>query len=150
MINVTTLNISCENNGQKISYWYFYKTVSFDNTFNTSITGLLPNTTYTCCVLAVTSYGESEPVCQNITTTSLNTTTSELNITYYNLEQYLSTSIVYVCYLHMTVFTEGVYCSQITNRYDNNNYHIAVIITQSTNTISDIIMHNSIIFNLFT
>ena len=82
MINVTTLNISCENNGQKISYWYFYKTVSFDNTFNTSITGLLPNTTYTCCVLAVTSYGESEPVCQNIITTSLNTTTSELIITY--------------------------------------------------------------------
>ena len=34
---------------------------------NTSFTGLLPNTTYTCCVLAVTSYGESEqPVCQNI------------------------------------------------------------------------------------
>ena len=36
---------------------------------NTSFTGLLPNTTYTCCVLAVTSYGESErPVCQNIST----------------------------------------------------------------------------------
>ena len=31
----------------------------------TSITGLLPNTTYTCCVLAVTSYGKSEPVCQS-------------------------------------------------------------------------------------
>ena len=42
-----------------------------DNTFNMSITGLLPNTTYTCCVLAVTSYGESEPVCQNITTTNV-------------------------------------------------------------------------------
>ena len=133
------------------SYCYS-KTVLYNdnNTVNTSIIGLSPNTTYTCCVLAVTSYGESEPLCQNITTTSLNTTTSELNITYYNLEQYLSTSIVYVCYLHMTVFTEGVYCSHITNRYDNNNYHIVVIITQSTNTISDIIMHNSIIFNLFT
>ena len=32
------------------------------------IHGLLPNTTYTCCVLAVTSYEESEPVCQNIIT----------------------------------------------------------------------------------
>ena len=39
-----------------------------NNTVNTSITGLLPNTRYTCCVLAVTSYGESEPVCQNVTT----------------------------------------------------------------------------------
>ena len=38
---------------------------------NTSITGLLPNTTYICCVSAVTSYGESEPVCQNITTTNV-------------------------------------------------------------------------------
>ena len=41
-----------------------------NNTVNTSITDLLPNTTYTCCVLAVTSYGESEPVCQNITITN--------------------------------------------------------------------------------
>ena len=31
-----------------------------NNTVNTSITGLLSNTTYTCCVLAVISYGESE------------------------------------------------------------------------------------------
>ena len=37
------------------------------NTVNTSITGLLPDTTYTCCVLAVTSYGESESVCKSIT-----------------------------------------------------------------------------------
>ena len=45
--------------------------VIYDNsTVNTSITGLLPNTTYTCCVLAVTSYRESKPVCQNITTTN--------------------------------------------------------------------------------
>ena len=29
------------------------------------------NTTYACCVLAVPSYGESEPVCQNITTTNV-------------------------------------------------------------------------------
>ena len=52
---------------QRIRY---SKTVLYNdnNTVNTSITGLLPNTTYTCCVLAVTSYGESEPVCQNITT----------------------------------------------------------------------------------
>ena len=32
---------------------------------------LLPNTTYICCVLAVTSYGESELVCQNITTANV-------------------------------------------------------------------------------
>ena len=56
MINNGTFNISCENDGQQISYWYFNKIISF--------TGLLHNTTYTCCVLAVTSYGESEPVCQ--------------------------------------------------------------------------------------
>ena len=55
MINVITFNISCENSVQQISYWYFN-----NSTFNTSITGLLSNTTYTCCVLAVTSYGESE------------------------------------------------------------------------------------------
>ena len=55
---------------QRIRY---SKTVLYNdnNTVNTSITGLLPNTTYTCCVLAVTSYGESEPVCQNITTTNV-------------------------------------------------------------------------------
>ena len=41
-----------------------------NSTVNTSITSLLPNTTYTFCVLAVTSYGESEPICQNITTTN--------------------------------------------------------------------------------
>ena len=41
-----------------------------NNTVNTSITGLLSNTTYMCCVLAVTFYGESEPTCQNITTTN--------------------------------------------------------------------------------
>ena len=51
----------------------YSKTVLYNdnNTVNTSITGLLPNTTYTCCVLTVTSYGESEPVCQNITTTNI-------------------------------------------------------------------------------
>ena len=48
--------------------------VHFNNIVNISITGLLPNTTYTCCVLAVTSYGESEPVCQNITIVTTNPT----------------------------------------------------------------------------
>ena len=54
------------------SFWYS-KTILYNgnNTFNTSITGLLPNTTYTCCVLAVTSYGESEPECQNNITTNV-------------------------------------------------------------------------------
>ena len=51
----------------------YSKTVTYNdnNTFNTSVTGLLPNTTYTCCVLAVTSYGESKVLCQNITTTNV-------------------------------------------------------------------------------
>ena len=51
----------------------YSKTVLYNNnnTVNTSITGLLPNTTYTCCVLTVTSYGESEPVCENIATTKV-------------------------------------------------------------------------------
>ena len=50
----------------------YSKTVLYNdnNTVNTSITGLLPNTTYICCVLAITSYGESEPVCKSITTTN--------------------------------------------------------------------------------
>ena len=51
----------------------YSKTVLYNDnsTVNTSITGLLPNTIYTCCVLAVTSYGESEPACQNITTANV-------------------------------------------------------------------------------
>ena len=68
-------NISCESKQQQISYFYSKKIYNDDSTINTSITGLLPNTTYTCCVLAVTSYGESEPVCQNIAS---HKTTSEL------------------------------------------------------------------------
>ena len=67
-------NVSCESTQQQSS-WHS-KTVLYngDSTINTSITGLLPNTTYTCCVLAIT-YGENEPVCKNITT---HKTTSEL------------------------------------------------------------------------
>ena len=59
----------------------YSKTILYNekSTVNTSITDLLPNTTYTCCVLAVTSYGESEPVCQNITTTNV---TSECTVYY--------------------------------------------------------------------
>ena len=69
------------------SYCYS-KTVLYNdnNTVNTSIIGLSPNTTYTCCVLAVTSYGESEPVCQNITTDK---TTSEFVYSCCNLLQLL-------------------------------------------------------------
>ena len=78
--NITTvrkrmLNIFCESKQQQINYVYS-KTIlnNGKSTINTSITGLLPNTTYTCCVLAVTSYGESEPACAN---TSTGKTTSE-------------------------------------------------------------------------
>ena len=70
MINDTIrFNVYCTT--IKNSYCYS-KTVLYngDSAFNASITGLLPNTTYTCCVLAVTSYGESKPVCQNITITN--------------------------------------------------------------------------------
>ena len=65
-------NVYCTTLKQQQSTRYS-KTVLYygNNTVNTFITGLLPNTTYTCCVLAVTSYGESEPVCQNITTTNV-------------------------------------------------------------------------------
>ena len=54
-------NVYCTTIKQQQSTRYS-KTVLYNdnNTVNTSITGLLPNTTYTCCVLAVTSYGESE------------------------------------------------------------------------------------------
>ena len=65
-------NVYCTTIKQQQSTRYSKTVLYNDNstTINTSITGLLPNTTYTCCVLAVTSYGESEPVCQNITTTN--------------------------------------------------------------------------------
>ena len=83
-------NISCESKQQQRSC--YSKTILYngDSTINTSITGLLPNTIYTCCVLAVTSYGESEPVCQNITT---HKTTSELF-----LLDLLYQSMMLICY----------------------------------------------------
>ena len=64
-------NVYCTTIKQQQNTRYS-KTVLYNdnNTVNTSITGLLPNTTYTCCVLAVTSYEESEPVCQSINTTT--------------------------------------------------------------------------------
>ena len=73
MTNETVyFNVYCTTIKQQQSTRYS-KTVLYsnNNTVNTSITGLLPNTTYTCCVLTVTSYGECEPVCQNITTTNV-------------------------------------------------------------------------------
>ena len=64
-------NVYCTSKKQQQSTRYSKTILYNDNsTVNTSITGLLPNTTYKCCVLAVTSYGESESVCQNITTTN--------------------------------------------------------------------------------
>ena len=71
--NVTAFNISCESKTQQSKYQYTIDIIHINNTVNTSITGLLPNTTYTCCVLAVTSYGKSEPVCQNIVTVTVTT-----------------------------------------------------------------------------
>ena len=68
--NVYCTTIKLEQQQQSTRY---SKTVLYNDnstTINTFITGLLPNTTYTCCILAVTSYGESESVCQNITTTN--------------------------------------------------------------------------------
>ena len=66
-------NVYCTTVKQQQENTRYSKTVLYNdnNTFNTSIIGLLPNTTYTCCVLAVTSYGESKVVCQNITTTNV-------------------------------------------------------------------------------
>ena len=68
-------NVYCTTIKQQQQSTRYSKTVLYNdsNTVNTSITGLLPNTTYTCCVLAVTSYGESEPVCQNNITTPTKT-----------------------------------------------------------------------------
>ena len=70
--DTVNFNVYCTTIKQQQSTRYS-KTVLYNdnNIVNTSITGLLPNATYTCCVLAVTSYGESEPVCQNITTTNV-------------------------------------------------------------------------------
>ena len=63
-------NVYCTTIKQQQQSTRYSKTVLYNdnNTVNTSITGLLPNTTYICCVLTVASYGESEPLCQNITT----------------------------------------------------------------------------------
>ena len=72
--NVIAFNISCESKTRQSKHRYSVEVVYFSSIVNTSITGLLPNTTYTCCVLAVTSYGESEPVCQNIITVTTNST----------------------------------------------------------------------------
>ena len=72
--NVIAFNISCQSKPQQSKYWYTIEAVFFNSTVNTSITGLLPNTTYTCCVLAVTSYGKSEPLCENIITVTTNST----------------------------------------------------------------------------
>ena len=68
--NIYSTTLKLQQKHHQASYHYS-KTVLYNgnSTVNTSITGLLPNTTYTCCVLAVTSYRESKPVCQNITTT---------------------------------------------------------------------------------
>ena len=73
---VLMFNLSCESKQQQISHVYS-KTILYNNdsTFNTSITGLLPNTIYNCCLLAVTSNGKSGPICENITITG--NTTSE-------------------------------------------------------------------------
>ena len=82
-------NIFCttlKQQQQQASYCYS-KTVLYNgnSTVNTFITGLLPNTTYTCCELAITSYGESKPVCQNITTS--NVKSKCINIEYHLLQQ---------------------------------------------------------------
>ena len=59
MTNDTVNNVYRTILKQKQSSLYSKTVLYNDNsTVNTSITGLLlPNTTYTCCVLAVTSYG---------------------------------------------------------------------------------------------
>ena len=64
-------NVYCTTIKQQQNTRYS-KTVLYNdnNIVNTSITGLLPNTAYSCCVLTVTSYGESEPVCESINTTT--------------------------------------------------------------------------------
>ena len=68
-VDTVHFNIYCTTITLQQQRTRYSKTVLYNdnNTFNTSITGLLPNTTYTCCVLAVTSYGESKVVCQNVT-----------------------------------------------------------------------------------
>ena len=69
--DIVHFNVYCTTMKHQQSSWYSKTVLYNDNSIvNTSITGLLPNTTYTCCVLTITSYGESEPVCQNITTRS--------------------------------------------------------------------------------
>ena len=73
--DTVNFNVYCTTIKQQQQSTRYSKTVLYNdnNTVNTSITGLLPNTTYTCCVLAVTLYGKSKPVCQNITTTNVTT-----------------------------------------------------------------------------
>ena len=69
--DIVHFNVYCTTMKHQQSSWYSKTVLYNDNSIvNTSITGLLPNTTYTCCVLTITSYGESEPVCQNITAKS--------------------------------------------------------------------------------
>ena len=73
--NVYCNTLKQQQQHQQAIYCYSKTVLSNgNNTINTSITGLLPNTTYTCCVLAVTSHGESKPVCQNVTIATANST----------------------------------------------------------------------------
>ena len=83
--NVYCNTLKQQQQHQQASYCYSKTVLSNgNNTINTSITGLLPNTTYTCCVLAETSYGVSEPVCQNITITTYNTTVTTVTVPPHN------------------------------------------------------------------
>ena len=119
-------NVYCTTIKQQQSTRYS-KTVLYNdnNTINTSITGLLPNTTYTCCVLAVTSYGESEPVCQNITTTNITSECIECDskTVLYNDNNTVNTSITGLlpnttytcCVLAVTTYGESEpVCQNIT------------------------------------
>ena len=72
---------------------------------NTGSLGLLANALYTCCVLAVMTYGESQPVCINITT--------------HGESQPVCTNIMTTVpsesYIHMTMFIESHDYNNVTD-----------------------------------
>ena len=124
-INCTTMK---QQQHQQGSYCYS-KTVLYNdnNTANISITGLLPNTTYTCCVLAVTLYRDSEPVCRNITT-AIDKVTSE----------YTNFFVLSLSLKAMIIFYTDVTCSHITD---------IVVSTVLIKTVTPVIISQSCTFS---
>ena len=114
-------NVYCTTMKQQQSTRYS-NTVLYNtnSTVNASITGLLPNTTYTCCVLAVTSYGESEPVCQNITTTNVICKCTVYNYVIYVAQNKIIRLVNVIILFLKSSMSLIIIMTTVTNCYNNS------------------------------